>query len=124
MTSLGRIGREQPLIIRQGGTVGPYRMTLRRRATATPIDLTGSSFEAVVLTTAKPSVVVATLVVNVDDPVNGAVSWTLDAADAASIDAGVRLTDPASVYRWRLDWTRSDGVVVPLLYGPAVVARA
>lgn len=122
-TSIGYIGKRLDLLIRQGGTFGPYLCAMRN-SDGTPVDLTGCAFRGHIRkTAADPAIVCVVTAVVVGLATEGNYSLGISATDSALIQAGATLADALSKYVWDLEMVDSLGRVIPIYYGDVNVFR-
>lgn len=124
--SLGSIGEKLDLVIRQGGTFGPFEVALKN-PDGTAVDLTGSEIRGQIRKKALDVDVIVALdvVINPDqvDEGKGKFTFGLDADATADIVAGEVITEAASVYVWDMEWQDSLMRVTPMYYGGVKVQR-
>ena len=121
--SIGTKGNDLEILIRQGATFGPHRVTIRG-ANNTPIDLTGCKFTGKVKKTVKSSEVVAEIETNIVNATGGIVDFFIQDEMTALIPAGETEKDAASQYVWQYQMEDASGKVIPLFYGTARVFRS
>lgn len=120
--TIGDIGQRLDLLIRQGGTFGPQRITLTNPDT-TPVNLTGATVRGQIRKRPADAAVVAQLEVESPYDATGTFTIGLSAAVTAGITAGLDVTKPESLYVWDLELQDSLGRVLPLFYGDVRVHR-
>jgi len=119
---LGSVGERQELLIRQGGTLGPFRVNIRN-PDGSPVNLTGSTFHGQVRRKALDTEVAAAFVTTLVDAVGGVMEFGMAADTTGAIETGERPTDPESKFQWDLEWVDATGRVLGLLWGEAIVHR-
>lgn len=119
---IGSKGQELNLLIRQGGTFGPFRMTLRN-PDGTPVNLSDSTFRGQIRKTPDALEVVASFVFTVTDPIMGKVEFEVPAAQTAAIMAGIDENAAESLYVYDIEYTNEADRVLPLVYGVAKIFR-
>lgn len=119
---VGNKGEQLDLLIRQGGTFGPFKLFVKNPDN-TPVDLSESSFRAQIRKTFNSQVVAATFTCIVTNPTQGEVSIELSATQSAMLTAGEDEEFPDSKYLWDLEAEESGGRVIPYLYGNVKVFR-
>ena len=122
MTTLGYIGEKLDLLVKQGSTLGPFKVSLIN-PDQTAVDLTGATLRGHIRKKALSTVLVATLVVTVTEAANGKFEFGLPDEITAGIQAGETIKDPASLYVWDMELEDASGRVVPLYYGDCKVFR-
>lgn len=122
MTVLGYIGEKLDLLVKQGSTLGPFRVTLRN-IDGTAVNLVGCTVRGHVRKKALDIALVATLTINVTEPANGKFDFGLPDEITATIPAGETLKDALSLYVWDMELEDASGRVVPLYYGDCKVFR-
>lgn len=122
-TTIGSKGAQLDLLVRQGGTFGPYKLTLLNPDTS-PINLTGATLQAQIKKT--PSSLLGDTITasfSYIDRVSGRVNMEFSATDTATLSAGADETSADSQYVWDLEMVDSSSRVIPLLYGQVSVFR-
>lgn len=122
MTTLGYIGEKLDLLVKQGATLGPFKVTLTN-PDAAPIDLTGATVRGHIRKKALDTTLAATLVVSVTEAANGKFEFGLPDEVTATIQAGETIKDAASLYVWDMELEDASGRVTPLYYGDCKVFR-
>jgi hypothetical protein len=119
--TLGCIGEEINLLIKQGCTLGPFRVQLCN-PDATFMDLTNCTISGQLRLAPNDIDSVADLQCSVTDPTHGKFEFGLDDQTTGTIPAGD--TVDAITYLWELNMRDSAGNVTPLYYGCAKIFRA
>lgn len=123
VSTIGSIGQELNLLIRQGGTFGPCEVTLTN-PDGSAVDLTGSTLRAQLRQKALDSgTPVATFTITVTDATGGVFTFGLSDEITAGIACGETRDRPESRYQWDLELEDLQGRVTPLLYGMVTVWR-
>lgn len=119
---LGGIGERMDLLIRQGGTLGPFVATMKNPDLSL-VDLSGCLIRGQIRKTASSATVTATI--DVDSPYDdtGRYMFGLSSSITAAISAGADINHPDSQYAWDLEMVDSVGQVIPLYWGVARVHR-
>ena len=120
-SSIGSKGDCLNLVIRQGSTFGPFTMTLTN-PDESPMDLTGTSFDAHIRKYVNADVAVD-IDVQITDAVNGVIQFTIDSATTAALTCGNKETDLSSIYQWDMEMTDTLGRIIPIVYGQVSVFR-
>lgn len=120
--SIGTIGERLDLLVRQGGTLGPFVCTMVN-PDGTPVDLTGCSITGQIRKRPADAVIVAALAITITDPAGGAYRFGLPDDVTAAIVAGADISRPESLYVWDLELHDSAGQVIPLYWGDVRVHR-
>lgn len=116
-------GRRWDHEMRQGGTWGPFKHTLRNPDVSpgvpgAPIDLTGCTLRGQVRRKALDATVVATMNITYASPRTlGWYTFSLTDEQTAAITCGDKLTDAASLYEYDVELEDASGQVFCLLYG-------
>lgn len=119
---IGSYGERMDVLLRQGGTFGPYTATMKN-PDGTAVDLTGCLIRGQLRKKALDTTIVATLDCAITNATGGVYTFGLSAATTAAIPAGEKVTDRASQYVWDLELVDSSGRVIPLYYGPVIILR-
>lgn len=119
---IGSKGEELNLLIRQGGTFGPFRVTLRN-PDGTPVNLTDTTFRGQIRKTPDALNVEASFMFTVTAALQGKFEFEVDAVATAAIMAGVTEDSPESVYVYDIEYLNDAGRVLPLFYGNVKVFR-
>lgn len=120
--TIGFLGEEYNLLIRQGATFGPVTVTMTNPDT-TPVDLTGCTIRGKIRKKALDVAVVATFTVTITDAPNGEYQFLLTDEITSAIEAGEYASSSASKYVWDLEMEDTLGKVLPLYYGAVTVLR-
>lgn len=122
--TLGTKGAELNLLVRQGATQGPYRMTINK-ADGSPLDITGGLFRAQIRRTANSAPIPGcTFTFTIITPLSGIVEWSIDADSTGVLQASeTSETDPLSTYVWDMELELASGRIIPLTYGAVNVFR-
>ncbi len=121
--TLGEIGAELNLLIKQGSTFGPYPMTFTDPDTLNPIDLTGCELRGQVRSLPSSGTVAATIIFTITSAVDGEATMEIDFEDTEAMAAGLLLTSAESQYYWDCELVDAAGHVLPMLYGTVQVFR-
>ena len=122
MATIGYIGDELDLIIRQGGTFGPYRLTIRN-PDGTPVNLQDAVFRGQIRKSPDALTVDASFIFSVTNPLQGKVEFEIDAVSTAAIMSGLSLSDEESNYVYDIEYVNEVNRVLPLLYGKVFMFR-
>lgn len=122
MSSIGDIGNKLDLVIKQGSTFGPFKVTLVN-PDDTPVNLTGSTVNGQIRRSALDDSVAATLTAQITSATEGEFQFGLTSTETAQMVAGERKEDLASLYVWDMTLVDSEGRVIPLYYGDVRVVR-
>ncbi len=122
MTVLGYIGEKLDLLVKQGSTLGPFRVTLLN-ADQTPVNLTGCTIRGHVRKKALSADIAALFAVSITEAAQGKFEFGLPDELTAAIPAGETLKDPLSLYVWDMELEDALGRVMPLYYGDCKVFR-
>ena len=122
MTVLGYIGEKLDLLVKQGSTLGPFRVTLLN-ADQTPVNLTGCTVRGHVRKKALSADIAALFAVSITEATAGKFEFGLPDEITAAIPAGETLKDPLSLYVWDMELEDALGRVMPLYYGDCKVFR-
>lgn len=123
-TTIGSKGAELNLLIRQGGTFGPYPLTLTDPTTLEPLNLTGCTFRAQVRKSYSDLIgPTAAADFTIIDANTGQLEWSISESQTSALTAGVDENASASAYIWDMEMSDSLGRVIPLLYGDVKVFR-
>lgn len=120
--TLGTLGEEMNLRIRQGATFGPhlFRMT---NPDGSPVNLTGCTIRGQIRKTALAPSAALSFTATITDAAQGRYQLLFTAAQTAAIKAGEKETDSDSKYVWDLEFVDSTGAILPLYYGVVTVFR-
>ena len=122
MASVGNLGLELNLQIRQGVTLGPVVLTLTD-ADGAPIDLTGSQFRGQIRKTRGSATAVAEFTFTTTDPLVGKVSFGLADDVSATIPCGETTRDPLSQYVYDILMDDISGTTFPVMYGTVSILK-
>lgn len=134
---IGNIGERLDLLIRQGGTFGPYKFKMQQPKSGAvplsdgtyaptdldPIDLTGAVIRGQIRRTPADTAIVADVLVVITDAAAGEYEISLTDEVTAGIVAGVDLSKRESQYVWDLELEDTLGRVLPLYWGAVKVFR-
>ncbi len=120
--TIGYKGEELDLLIRQGATFGPFRVTMRNPDT-TPVMLDDINFRGQIRKSPNDTTPVASFVFTKPNPGAGIFEFELLASVSAAIPAGATEDDPESQYIYDIEYFDEANRVVPLFYGKAKVFR-
>lgn len=120
--TIGSKGEELNLLIRQGGTFGPFKLTLKN-PDGSPVLLTDATFRGQIRKTFDSLTVDANFVFNVTDPLMGKVEFEIDAEQTAAIMAGFDENADESQYVYDIEYLNEENRVLPLFYGKVKVFR-
>jgi hypothetical protein len=120
--TIGFLGEEYNLLIRQGATFGPVTVTMTNPDT-TPVNLTGCTIRGKIRRKALDAAVVATFTVSITDAVNGGYQFSLTDEVTSAMTAGEYTSSSESKYVWDLEMEDTLGKVLPLYYGKVTVLR-
>lgn len=123
MPQLGTKGAELDLLIRQGATLGPFTMKVMT-ADGSDFDITDAIFRAEIRRKPEaPALAGVTFTFNIVTPLEGIMTWQVDAGSTTVLFAGDDENDADSQYVWDMEVELTTGRVLPLLYGKASVFR-
>lgn len=122
MATIGSIGKQQDLLIRQGATFGPVEVFLAN-PDGSAVDMTGSTIRAQMRRKALDDTVAAEFEATIVNSETVSFVYGMSAANTASIPAGESRGDRKSQYVWDLEWEDALGRVTPLFYGAVTVFR-
>lgn len=122
METLGDIGERINLLIRQGATFGPHRVTLTS-PDGSPVDLVGSVVRGQMRVRAGATgAPLADFAVAMIDAAGGIFEFGLSATVTAQLPAAAPGSDRA-VARWDMELEDAAGRVIPLFWGEASVVK-
>lgn len=116
MITLGNLGEELNLKIRQGASFGPFRAQMKN-ADASIVNLTGCTIRGQLRKKALDAAVVATLVCTITDPLLGKYEFGMPVAATTLLPAGEQLSASESQYVFDIELLTATGEVIPLYYG-------
>ena len=116
MITLGYIGEELNLKIRQGASFGPFRAEMKN-ADGTIVNLTGCTVRGQLRKKALDADVVATLVCVITEPLLGKYEFGLPVEATTLLPAGEQLSASESQYVFDIELLTLAGEVVPLYFG-------
>lgn len=119
---IGTKGEELDLLVRQGGTFGPFRVTLKN-PDGTPVLLTDATFRGQVRKSFDSLTVDANFSFVVTDALQGKVQFEIDAVQTAAIMAGIDETVEESQYVYDIEYLNEENRVLPLFFGRVLVFR-
>jgi hypothetical protein len=119
---IGMIGTRLDLLIRQGATFGPFRLTMQN-PDGSPVILTDATFRGQIRKTPDALTIEAAFTFKVTDPLMGKVEFEVDAVSTAAIVAGMTETDEDSQYVYDIEYVNEENRVLPLLYGNVSLFR-
>lgn len=122
---IGYLGEPLDILIRQGGTFGPFSGTMVD-TDGTPIDLTGCTIRGSIRhkgLDANKAPFPFNLVVTSAYDATGTYSFTLTDEVTATIPCGESTDLPASQHVWDMELQDAGGQVIPLYYGKVTVLR-
>lgn len=123
MAELSNYGEILDLKLRQGATLGEYRLALTNRDTLAPLNITGWEFRAQIRKTPS-NVVAATATFRIPVGTDGVVFWKFPATETVNIAADDNSpTAAASSYVWDMEAELPNGDVLALVYGNVNVLR-
>lgn len=120
--TLGFVGEELNLLIRQGATFGPIQFIMKN-ADGSSVNLTGCTIQGQIRKTALASVVTKALACTITSPSTGQYEISLTAAQTAQIKAVEDAKSSENKYVWDLELIDSIGRVIPLYYGVVMIFR-
>lgn len=120
--TIGFIGEELNLLIRQGATFGPFKLTMQN-PNGTPVNLSDTTFRGQIRKTPDALTIEGSFSFVVTDPLAGKVEFEMDAVTTAAIVAGMQATDPESAYVYDIEYVNEENRVLPLLYGQVQLFR-
>jgi hypothetical protein len=119
---IGIKGDRLDLIVRQGGTFGPNRVTLTNPDNS-PVDLTDISFRGQIRRTPDAAVVAASFSFTIVDASLGIFEFSIPEPQTAILEAGVDECADESLYFYDIEMFSPGGIVTPLFYGECRVFR-
>lgn len=119
---IGGKGSQLDILIRQGATFGPHRVTIKDE-NSNPINLTGAVFTGQIRKTITSTTVSAEIVTSIIDPINGIIEISIPWNVTKDLPAGETEKDEKSIYFWDYELKDSQDKIVPLFYGTARVFR-
>jgi hypothetical protein len=119
---IGMIGEELDLLIRQGATFGPFRLTLRN-PDGTPVLLTDAVFRGQIRKLPSSPTIEGSFTFNITSPLDGQVEFEVDALTTSAIAAGLESEDPDSMYFYDMEYVNEENRVLPLLHGKVQLFR-
>jgi len=122
MPTIGDIGQNLDLDIRQGATFGPHLVTIRNPDTS-PVNITGWMFRGQIRKTAADATIAASFVSEIVSALNGQFRFWISDEATAAIAAGDNIMSAQSQYVYDFEAQDAAGNVVPLFYGAARVFR-
>lgn len=122
MSSIGDYGQKLDLNIRQGGTFGPFAVTITNPDN-TPVNLTGYTFRGQIRKKPKDTAIVAEFSCVITNPTAGIFTFTIPATITSTIPAGDTINSSDSKYIYDLEMVDNTSKVIPLIYGNAIVLR-
>lgn len=120
--TIGTIGFELNLLIKQGSTFGPHQVTVRNPDN-TPVDLTGATIRAQMRRKALDTALVAQFDITYVNRPSGIVTFGLTDEVTMAIVTAEILRDKNSKFVWDMELEDSIGRVIPLMYGEVSVFR-
>ncbi len=121
--TLGTLGEELNLLIKQGSTFGPMTVVATNQSNGAVIDLTSCTIRAQMRRKALDVGVIATFDVQIIDAAGGEFTFELSDEITAAIEVDEILQKPLSQFTWDMELEDSIGNVIPLFYGKAEVYR-
>lgn len=121
--TLGTIGEELNLLIRQGATFGPMQFAMTNLAGGSAVDLTGVTFQAQIRRNPSSKSVVATIACTVTNAVGGLYELGIDEVVTAAIPCADDPESSENKYVWDLEMVDSLGRVIPIYYGTVTMFR-
>lgn len=119
---IGSKGEELDFLIRQGGTFGPFRVTLKNPDGSSVI-LTDTVFRGQIRKTPSSLNVEASFIFRTINAFGGVFEFEIDAASTAAIMAGLTEELPESAYVYDIEYANEENRVLPLFYGKVKVFR-
>lgn len=119
---IGFIGEELDLLIRQGATFGPFRMTIKN-PDGSPVNLQDAVFRGQIRKAPDSLTIEAAFQFMVTDPMQGKVEFEIDAVTTAAIVAGMTASSNESAYVYDIEYVNEANRVLPLLYGKVALFR-
>lgn len=120
--TIGYVGEELNLLIRQGATFGPMLFAMKDE-TATPIDLTGVTFRGQIRRTPSSDAVVADVTCTVTNAIGGEYQLEIAEVVTAAIPAADDPKGAENAFVWDLEMVDSLGRTTPLYYGSVTIFR-
>lgn len=118
--TLGNIGEEMNLLIRQGATFGPFPGSLKN-PDGSPVDLTGKTLAGSIRKT-PASATSYPVSFTIIDPLLGTFEVVISEEITTTIPTGPALNHPDSKYVWDAEMSDAGGVI-PLYWGTVSVFR-
>ncbi|NBQ13106.1 MAG: hypothetical protein EBU31_00485 [Proteobacteria bacterium] len=122
MPTIGDIGQNLDLDIRQGATFGPHTVTLRNPG-GLPVNITDWMFRGQVRKTAADATIAASFTFSIVSAMDGQFTFSIPATATAAITAGDNKLSAASQYVYDIEAQDAAGNVRPIVYGAAFVFR-
>lgn len=119
---IGMVGDELDLLVRQGATFGPFRLTLKN-PDGSPVLLTDATFRGQIRKLPSSLTVEGSFMFKVVAPLQGIVEFEMSAVTTAAITAGLEADDPDSMYYYDIEYVNEENRVLPLLYGKVQLFR-
>jgi hypothetical protein len=121
MATLGYLGEQQDLHIRQGATFGPFTVTIKN-PDGTPVDISQIQIRGHVRKNPFDAGFYPFSIVKTD-PAAGTFEFSLPSEVTTSMPAGTSLESVHSQYVYDIELDSGLGQVTPLLFGSAKVFR-
>lgn len=119
--TLGSIGEEMDLLIRQGATFGPHVVTMTN-PDGSPVDLTGVLLRGSIRKEPR-ALVKYDLTFVITNPTGGVYKMFMLDTETKVLTAGPSLSHVDSRYVWDSEMVDTLGNVIPLYYGKVNVQR-
>lgn len=119
--SVGGYGQRLDLHLRQGATWSAVLQI--KNPDGSPVDLLGCTLAGQIRRKGLSADVLKTFAIAVTDAAQGAVAWSLSAADTAGLPAGETTSSPDSRHVYDIELVDSLGRVTGLLWGDVIVLR-
>ena len=124
-TTLGNVGENVRLKIRQGATCGPFEATMLQLdldgvTVIGPVNLTGATIRGKLFKTGQTPVAVT---VTYPDRVNGKYTWLFTDEQTLPLFCGDSADHPDSLWNFSLEYEDSAGTIFAIYTGTATVQR-
>ena len=119
---IGGKGSQLDILIRQGATFGPHRITLKDE-NSNSIVLTGFEFTGQIRKSISSAQVTAVIQTEIIDEQNGIIEISIPWNVTKDIPAGENEKDEKSLYLWDFEMRDPQNKVTPLFYGQVKVFR-
>lgn len=119
--TLGSLGKQVNILLRRGCTWGPFVATMTN-ADGTPVNLTGSTFEARIKRKANDATEVAVIDMQLlTDGTDGKYTLSMSPTTTAALTTDPDITKPGARYVWDAEEITVSGERIPRYYGIVTV---